>query len=200
MNQFFFVKNSPDFADIKLIIKEQSKKCCRGEFDKKYVTDALDECTHGFIMLGAKLVERNKSHRSHYYLKGFILFRYKDRDRTIDGYLICADKGSPGTASILLHDARQFAIDHNVTYITLSARPHIRLISYYEKYGFIIKDVERNNRTGETELVHMYYPFNNEIINQDNNKEITNEDAGAILYDEPINIDYMDNSELKIEE
>ena len=77
--------NTPIFFDnantkIKNLIKNNGSEVCRNNFDKSYITYALNTFTHGYIFLGNKFSggKSKKSSLDNYFVKGFIIFEYTD--------------------------------------------------------------------------------------------------------------------------
>lgn len=145
---FFDRKNH----DIKKILKKQGNMTCRDSIPKEALLSAIHAFDYGYAILKNKAImgKTIQSINDKYKLVAYVLFRivYLNGAPSIFIESICSDVNYKNEmhGKILLNLCIQYGKDNKINYIELHSLNEIKLIKWYEKYGFnIVRPIKMKN-------------------------------------------------------
>lgn len=177
------------------MIHEQHNECCNRNIDECYISTCFNEFTNGYMILGESSKETKNFRGYQFFIKAFVLFEYKrekvgaNMEGIIRGKVICCNQLNKGLGWILLNKVKEFALVRGVKRWIIFALARDTLITYYERYGFNQRRLDRFS-SGKLKTVLMSMNFCNGIDLYDYDKndgscfEIPNLDENSIPDDE----------------
>ena len=140
--------------DMKRLIKYQGDRVCRQRIYNSVLLDSLScfRAGYAFVLPKARIGQSTRRVEDRVVLYGFVLLQ------VVGGYdlhvnLICVDESYRGAGNILMDKVFEYAVEHELTRVTLHSLPDERLVLWYKSLGFLIS--ESLYKDGELKVHYM---------------------------------------------
>lgn len=141
----YFDKLCNNFNDIKKFIIKQGKEVCNSKISKSHIKNSIDNVDFGYIHI-SNIANFCKN------IYSFILCKKNNDGIKID--LICSRPNTKEGLE-LMNLVELKAKEYNIKYIYLYALNDKKLINWYIKQNFIIKDNIYDEKDGKIKLYNM---------------------------------------------
>lgn len=151
-NKPIFFTRGDNYSDLFCeMIYEQHNECCNGKINETYISNCFTNFTNGYMILEDGIPEDKNFRGRQFFLRAFILFEYKREqvgrtpniEGVIRGKVICCNPVNKGLGWILLNKVKEFALLRSVKRWIIFALARDTLITYYERYGFTQRRLDR---------------------------------------------------------